>query len=211
LLIELVRRAGRRYARFATNLAVRRPRLWPLLRPLMRFQFDFLASRWDSLRMPGYLDAFERVLPELEPPRRVLDLGTGTGLAAHALARRFPGAEIVGVDLAPEMVAAARRKTPDDLAGRVRFEVADASRLPFRGGSFDLITLNNMIPFFDELERVLTPEGTVLMAFSGGSETPIYVPFDQLRAELRARGFAQFAEFAAGPGTALLARKQSED
>jgi ubiquinone/menaquinone biosynthesis C-methylase UbiE len=180
------------------------------MRPLMRFQFDFLASRWDSMRMPGYLDAFERVLAELEAPRRVLDLGTGTGLAAFALATRFPDAEIVGVDLAPDMVAEARRKTPAELASRVRFEVADASRLPFPDRSFDLITLNNMIPFFDELERVLTSDGIVLMAFSGGSETPIYVPFDQLRAELRPRGFSQFAEFAAGPGTALLARKQSE-
>jgi SAM-dependent methyltransferase len=211
LLIELVRRVGRRYARFATNLAVRWPRLWPLVRPLMRFQFDFLASRWDSMRMPGYLDAFERGLMEVETARRVLDVGTGTGVAAFALAARYPYAEVVGVDLAADMVEEARRKTPPDLAGRVQFEVADASRLRFPDGSFDLVTLNNMIPFFDELSRVLTVDGTVLLAFSGGSETPIYVPLDQIRDELRARGFAQFAEFNAGPGTGLLARKRSAD
>jgi SAM-dependent methyltransferase len=211
LLIELVRRVGRRYARFATNLAVRWPRFWPLVRPLMRFQFDFLASRWDSMRMPGYLDAFERGLMEVETARRVLDVGTGTGVAAFALAARYPYAEVVGVDLAADMVEEARRKTPPDLAGRVQFEVADASRLRFPDGSFDLVTLNNMIPFFDELSRVLTVDGTVLLAFSGGSETPIYVPLDQIRDELRARGFAQFAEFNAGPGTGLLARKRSAD
>jgi SAM-dependent methyltransferase len=210
LLIELFRRVGRRYARFATNLVVRRPRLWPLVRPLLRFQFDFLASRWDSMRMPGYLDAFERGLMEVETARRVLDVGTGTGLAAFALAARFPEAEIVGVDLAADMVEEARRKTPPDLAARVRFEVADASRLRFPDASFDLVTLNNMIPFFDELDRVLTTDGTVLMAFSGGSQTPIYVPLDQIREELRARGFVQFAEFNAAPGTGLLARKRPE-
>jgi SAM-dependent methyltransferase len=210
LLIELVRRAGRRYARFATNLAVRHPRLWPLVRPLLRFQFDFLASRWDSLREPGYLDAFERGLAEVEqPPRRVLDVGTGTGLAAFALAVRFPEAEIVGVDLAADMVEEARRKTPPELAGRVRFEVADSSRLPFPDGSFHLVTLNNMIPFFDELERLVAAGGAVLIAFSGGSGTPIYVPFERLREELGARGFSQFAELAAGQGTALLAQKSS--
>jgi ubiquinone/menaquinone biosynthesis C-methylase UbiE len=208
---DLARRAGQRFARLATNLAVRRPRLWPLLRPLMKVQFDWLAPHWDRLREPGYLDAFERGLAEVEAARRVLDVGTGTGLAAFALAARFPGAEIVGVDLAAEMVEEARRKTPAELAGRVRFDVADASRLPFPDDSFDLVTLNNMIPFFDELARVLVPDGTVLAAFSWGSETPIYVPLERLRSELAARGFAEFAEFAAGSGTALLARRVDGD
>jgi ubiquinone/menaquinone biosynthesis C-methylase UbiE len=180
------------------------------VRPLLRFQFDFLASHWDGLRMPGYLDAFGRGLGQVDTARRVLDVGTGTGLAAFELAARFPDAEIVGVDLAADMVEEARRKTPPHLAPRVRFEVADASRLRFPDGSFDLVTLNNMIPFFDELSRVVAPGGTVLVAFSGGSDTPIYVPLEQIRQELGARGFAEFAEFKAGPGTGLLARKRPE-
>jgi SAM-dependent methyltransferase len=209
--IALARRVGQRFARFATNLAVRRPRLWPFVRPLMRFQFDLLAPHWDSMREPGYLDAFERGLAEVGTARRVLDVGTGTGLAAFALAARYPDAEIVGVDLSADMVEEARRKTPSELVRRVQFEVADASRLRFADRSFDLVTLSNMIPFFDELERVLAPDGTVLAAFSWGSETPIYVPFGEIRDALRARGFSQFAEFAAGSGTALLARKRSGD
>jgi predicted methyltransferase len=64
-----------------------------------------------------------------------------------------------------------------------------------------------MIPFFDELTRVLTPGGHALFAFSGGAGTPIYVPFERLREELDRRGFVDFAEFEAGTGTALLARK----
>jgi SAM-dependent methyltransferase len=206
---ELVRGAGRRFARLATNLTVRRPALWPLLRPLMRLQFDWLAPYWDSLRAPGYMAAYEAGLAAVPPPRRVLDVGTGTGLGAFAVATRFPDADVVGVDLAEDMVAEARRKTPPELAGRVRFERADAARLPFSDGSFDLLTLGNMIPFFDELARVLAPGGTLLVAFSSGSGTPIYVPFQRLRAELGRRGFAHFAEFAAGSGTALLARKDA--
>ena len=55
-----------------------------------------------------------------------------------------------------------------------------------------------MIPFFDELARVLAPGGCALFAFSVGAETPIYVPPERLRAELAARGFTDFADFAAG-------------
>jgi SAM-dependent methyltransferase len=208
---DALRRLGQSFARFATNLVVRRPRLWPLVRPVLRFQFDLLAPQWDSRRQPGHLDAFELGLAEVETAHRVLDLGTGTGVAAFALAARYPDAEIIGVDLAADMVEEARRNTPHEVAKRVEFEVADASRLRFPDRSFDLVTLSNMIPFFDELGRVSADDGVVLIAFSWGSETPIFVPFDQLREELRARGFSQFAEFAAGSGTALLARKRSAD
>jgi SAM-dependent methyltransferase len=204
---ELVRGLGRRFARLATDLTVRQPALWPLLRPVMRLQFDWLAPHWDSLRAPGYMAAFDAGLAAVPPPRSALDVGSGTGLGAFAIATRFPDADVVGVDLSEEMVAEARRKTPPELAGRIRFDQADAARLPFADESFDLVTLGNMIPFFDGLARVLAPGGTLLLAFSSGPETPIYVPFDRLRAELGLRGFAHFAEFAAGSGTALLARK----
>ena len=141
------------------------------------------------------------------PPRRVLDLGTGTGEGAFAIARQFPEAEVVGADLSDRMLAEARRKTPPELGARVRFERADASALPYPEGSFELVTHANMIPFFDEIARVLAPGGQALFAFSSGPTTPIYVPPERLREELGRRGFTEFAEFAAARGTALLARK----
>ena len=200
---------GRRFARVSTNVLVRRPGLWRLFRGPMRRQFNWLAPRWATMRAP---DAFEPLAAALErineAPRHVLDLGTGTGAAAFLIARRFPEAEVVGADLAEAMVDEARRETPPELADRVRFEVADAANLPYPDGAFDLVALANMIPFFDELARVVAPGGTVLFSFSLGAETPIYVPSDRLRDELGRRGFAQFAELAAGSGTALLARKR---
>lgn len=205
---QLSVRLGRRFARLATNAVVRRPALWRLFRGPIRRQFDRLAPRWDAIRMEDHLAAFERALERVEPaPRRALDLGTGTGDGAFTIARRFPGAEVVGADISEAMIAEARRKTPRDLAGRARFEVADAASLPFEDGAFELVALANMIPFFDELARVLAPGGFVVLGFSGGSETPIYVPPDRLRAELARRGFADFEEIAAGRGTAFLARK----
>jgi ubiquinone/menaquinone biosynthesis C-methylase UbiE len=176
----------------------------------MRLQFDRLAPRWDAMRMESAYAPYEAALERVEPPPvRALDVGTGTGGAAFAIARRFPNAEVVGVDIAERMLAQAREKMPDGLGGRVRFEAADASKLPFADGSFDLVGLSNMIPFFDELARVLAPDGWLIVAFSGGAGTPIYVPPDRLRAELGRRGFSDFADISTDPGTALLARKRA--
>jgi ubiquinone/menaquinone biosynthesis C-methylase UbiE len=202
---------GRKFARLATNAAIRSPLLWRLFRPLVRRQFDAIASVWDTMRMEDTFVPFESALEAVEPPpRRVLDLGTGTGEGAFAIARHFPAAEVVGADLSDRMLAEARRKTPPELGDRLRFERADASALPYPDGSFELVTHSNMIPFFDEVARVLAPGGQALFAFSSGATTPIYVPAERLREELGRRGFTEFAEFAAARGTALLARKAAQ-
>jgi ubiquinone/menaquinone biosynthesis C-methylase UbiE len=206
----LNRRAlGQKFARLSTNAVLRSPRLWRFFRPLVRKQFDAIAGNWDTMRDPTHLAPYEAALAAVDPtPARTLDLGTGTGQGAFAIARRFPDAEVVGVDLADAMLAEARRKTPAELAERVRFENGDASALPFPDASFELVAHANMIPFFDELARVLAPGGQAVFAFSLGPGTPIYVPLERLRRELASRGFTEFAEFSAGKGTALLARKE---
>jgi ubiquinone/menaquinone biosynthesis C-methylase UbiE len=205
----LNRRAlGQKFARLSTNAVLRSPRLWRFFRPLVRKQFDAIAGSWDTMRDPTHLAPYEAALADVDPaPTRALDLGTGTGQGAFALARRFPGTDVIGVDLADAMLAEARRKTPAELADRVRFETGDASALAFSDASFDLVAHANMIPFFDELTRVLAPGGQAMFAFSLGPGTPIYVPLERLRQELARRGFTEFAEFTAGKGSALLARK----
>ena len=202
---------GRKFARFTTNQVVRRPSLWPLFRRLTRWQFDRIAPQWDEMRSGEAFAPLEAALDSIESePTRILDLGTGTGRAAFLLARRYPEAEVVGVDISPAMLAEARKLTPPELAGRVRFERADADNMSYPDAAFDLVSLANMIPFFPELGRVTAPGGSVVFSFSGGAQTPIYVTPEVLRRELSAHGFAEFADFAAGNGTALVARKSSE-
>jgi SAM-dependent methyltransferase len=205
---DFQRRVGQRFARLVTNAVVASPELWRVFRGLTRRQFDALAPTWDARRPPDAFAALASALDALpNPPARALDIGTGTGKAALTIAERFPEADVQGVDIAARMVEEAKRLTPPNLAGRVHFDVADSAQLPYADGTFDLVSLANMIPFFDEIARLVTPDGSIVVSFSAGPETPIYVPFERLRTELGRRGFADFAEFDAGGGTALLARR----
>ena len=122
---------GRKFARLATNAAVRNPRAWRFFRPLIRWQFDSLAPVWASMQLEDSLASYRAGLEALPaPPARALDLGTGTGAGASAIARRFPEAEVVGADLSEGMLAEARRGLPEELRARVEFQQADASALP---------------------------------------------------------------------------------
>lgn len=200
--------AGQRFARLVTTVVVRAPFLWRLFRRPLTRTFDRLAPVWDATRVDRQrLQVMRAALEALpDPPARVLDVGTGTGAVARLAAELWPHAEITGVDAAPRMVAEARRLAATE---RERYAVADASALPFADESFELVTLNNMIPFFDELVRVTAPGGLVAIAYSRGAQTPIWVPLERIRAELEGRGLAHVQNFAVGTGLSLLARKDA--
>jgi ubiquinone/menaquinone biosynthesis C-methylase UbiE len=199
---------AQRFARLVTDAVVRQPAVWRVMRRPLRGMFDGLAPTWETRIGPHHLWALELALEDVPPPGRVLDLGTGTGVGAKALAERYPEAEVVGIDLSPGMIEEALRQLPPELSRRIRFDVGDASALDCPDGEFELVVLSNMIPFFDELARVAASGGTLVLSFSRGDETPIYVPFERLRDELGRRGFAEFAEFSAEPATAFRAQRR---
>jgi ubiquinone/menaquinone biosynthesis C-methylase UbiE len=198
---------AQRFARLVTDAVVRRPALWRLFRGRLRSMFDGLAPTWETRIGPHHLWALDLALEHVPPPRRILDLGTGTGVVATALGKRYPQSEVLGIDLSPGMIEEARLQLPPELAGRVGFEVGDASALARADGDFDLVVLSNMIPFFDELARIVASGGTLVLSFSKGAETPIYVESELLRRELGRRGFSEFAEFSAEPATTLRAKR----
>jgi ubiquinone/menaquinone biosynthesis C-methylase UbiE len=159
------------------------------------------------MRLEDTLASYEAALAKTDGPvERALDVGTGTGAGARAILARFPSAEVVGVDLAPAMLDEARRLVPE-----VAFVEGDAASLPFDDGSFDLVAHQNMMPFLDEVARVLRPGGWTIFAFSAGPETPIWVEPDRLRRELERRGFTDFAEIGAGRGAGVVARAAGGD
>ena len=97
-------------------------------------------------------------------PRRILDLGAGTGQLTVAMRHRFPSAEVVSLDLAEGLLA---RVPKQGLLRRRRSVVcADMHHLPFAAGSFDIVVSNfsvqwspNLPPLFAEVARVLAAGG----------------------------------------------------
>jgi ubiquinone/menaquinone biosynthesis C-methylase UbiE len=102
-------------------------------------------------------------------PRRVLDVGCGTGALMRKTAKRFPRADLSGVDPAPGMVEAAGKAWRG--ARPARFVLAAAEHLPFEGGEFDLVTSTLSFHHWqgqqaglNEIGRVLAPGGSVVLA-----------------------------------------------
>jgi demethylmenaquinone methyltransferase/2-methoxy-6-polyprenyl-1,4-benzoquinol methylase len=108
---------------------------------------------------------------DVQPGERVLDVATGTGLVAFALAER-DRCEIVGLDQSDAMLAVARgrlAKRPE-LGRRVLFVRGEAERLPFDDGEFDALTFTYLLRYVDdraatmrELVRVVKPGGRIAM------------------------------------------------
>lgn len=100
-------------------------------------------------------------------PRRLLEVGVGTGLAL----RRYPAeAEIHGIDVCPQMLVRAQRNARQ-LAGRsIHLHLMDAEYLSFPDNSFDCVTLpyvlsvtRDPLRLISEARRVCTPNGTLLV------------------------------------------------
>ena len=194
---------GQRLIRVITNLVVRWPWLWPVFRPIVRRQFDRMAPVWEGISQEDTLAPYEAALDRIPGPvRDALDVGTGTGAGARVLRARFGDASITGTDVSPAMLEQARKHVPE-----LTFVQGDAADLPFDDGSFDLVAHANMIPFLDEVARVLRPGGWTVFAFSSGPDTPIWVEPATLLRGLERRGFSDFAEIAAGRGKAVVARR----
>src|SRR5438876_125491 len=122
-----------------------------------------------------------RLLSHLDPvnidPRRMIDLGSGTGIFLEPLRTRYPRAELVGVDFALNMLAEARARIPwwqrALRANAPRLVCADAERLPLTGACAELVFSNLTLQWcrhgavFEESARVLAMSGLLLFSTFG--------------------------------------------
>ena len=109
---------------------------------------------------------------ELQTGETVVDLGSGAGIDALIAARKVgTDGKVIGVDMTPEMLAAARRNAKTAGAEQVDFREGRLEDLPVDDASVDALTSNcviNLVPdkrlVFSEIARVLRPGGRLVVS-----------------------------------------------
>lgn len=139
----------------------------------VREMFDNIAPTYDTLNhtLSAGIDRWWRRravrIVKRTLPRRVLDVATGTGDLAIALAKAVPQCRVTGVDLSEGMLALAREKARQAaLAERIDFVCGDAERLEFDEGRFDAVTVAFGVRNFGDIAAGLCEMRRVLR--SGG-------------------------------------------
>jgi SAM-dependent methyltransferase len=135
-------------------------------------------SEWDD-RLVEMLVA----VLQLEPGDRVLDLACGSGDHARRLARQ--GLEVVGIDVAPSLVAYSQQKATEERITGVQFEQGDMRELDLDAEFDAVLLLSGSFGFFDDVTnydvlrrmvRALKPDGWVLIDVFDPTEMVVRPP-----------------------------------
>jgi malonyl-CoA O-methyltransferase len=95
-------------------------------------------------------------------PRKVLDVGSGTGMLLQKLSARWPESLLVGLDLAPGMGQVARSRCSDP--ERLFFVAGDAEQLPFSDKTFDIVLSTSTLQWLEVLDKAFGEAFRVLDA-----------------------------------------------
>ena len=131
-----------------------------------RYERGFVQRRFFA---PMQRSALEVALAGSPPPRRMLDVGCGTGALLRLAAKRLPEAELTGVDASEGMLRVAGKKAPAR-SPAIRFVLAPAEALPFSDATFDLVVSTVSFHHWSdqpkgiaEAARVLVPGGRLVL------------------------------------------------
>lgn len=148
--------------------------------------FDALAQGGDAHRLEHLsADIARQVIDAMEvrPGQQLLDVGCGSGWATRILGKKAPGAQAVGVDLSPAMVALADEVS--DWTSRARFECMAVERLDFPDGRFDHVFCVGALEHVADPEvalasiaRVTRPGGRLELLVRRFAESPATEPWE---------------------------------
>ena len=153
--------------------------------------FDSVASKYDvmndlmSLGMHRAWKAYTVAVANLREGDKVLDIAGGTGDLARAFARRVGASgQVVHTDINEAMLSTGRDRLLDEGLA-LPTTICDAEKLPFRTGSFDLVSvafgLRNMThkeQALAEMARVLREGGRLLVLEFSKVAAPLQKPYD---------------------------------
>ncbi len=130
-------------------------------------RYDRMGALMSFGQDPRWRSALVRAL-DPQPGQDVLDVATGTGMVAFALARR--GSRVVGLDQSEAMLSGAQAKLRTEPGLAVSFVRGEAEQLPFADGRFDALSFTYLLRYVDdreatmrELARVVKPGGRIAM------------------------------------------------
>lgn len=135
--------------------------------------WDILAPFYDFFTLLPMSRLRNRVVDfaGIHQPSKILDVATGTGQQAFAFAKR--GFDVVGIDLSEAMLRVAVKKNK---YSNLKFQIADATNLPFASNSFDVACISFALhdmplsiqqKVLAEMARVTKPGGTVIVVDYG--------------------------------------------
>jgi malonyl-CoA O-methyltransferase len=147
----------------------------PLRARDIRRRFDRAATHFDEFDFVHAVTRdglFARLEPMVVEASTIVDLGCATGTACKALAKRFRGARVIGVDHSPKMLHMAARKK--SWLAKISFLEASADTIPLADQSVDLVFCNQLLPWIDdaqpvfsEVNRLLRKDGLFIFASLG--------------------------------------------
>ena len=101
-----------------------------------------------------------------QPGMKLLDLGTGSGYLAFALAEKNPHVHVTGLDIVEEALKENIKRAEEEDAANIDFVTYDGMTFPFEDESFDYITARYCLHHFPDIEmtfkeivRILRPQG----------------------------------------------------
>ena len=143
--------------------------------------YDQLSSKYSELiikcvpRYPELIYNMFQYIPEKFSPKRILDLGCGTGNLTDQMFKKYPEAEIDALDISEEILNESRRRfnhTPN-----IRYIQADFKSLHLAPGSYDLVMSSIAIHHIEDTEKIKLYK-EVFQALSNGG---IFIFADQTR------------------------------
>lgn len=151
----------------------------PVSRAELVRRYDALAKGWQNLiARLGFNRAYRSLIAEIKTrgfltekaaAQQVLDIGVGAGDLSLALQEKIYGRlDLFGIDISPAMVGVAQTVLPNG-----RFQVAEATSLPFADHQFDLVICAHVLEHLPdpaeglkEMVRVVKPGGTIVLVIT---------------------------------------------